>query len=179
MKLLRFALSTLGLLGATPMLAQDLDYGRSGMYAQLSGVASFESFDGAPGGLFDTGIGASGRVGFRMSPQFAVEGMVEYSGDFVDASGIDLSATLLAANARYYMLTDRVQPYVTTGVGWGFANTNLISDESGFVGRFGGGLDFYISGSWGLTGEFAYNVASGDIDGFNYMTLGWGAFVRF
>jgi opacity protein-like surface antigen len=161
------------------MLAQHLDYARSGMYAQLNGVASFESIDGAPSGLFDTGIGASGRVGFRMSPHFAVEGSVEYSGDFVEPSGFDLSVTLLSANARYYVLTDRVQPYVTTGVGWGLANTNLTSDESGFVGRFGGGLDFYFAESWGLTGEFAYNVASGDIDGLNYMTLGWGAFLRF
>jgi hypothetical protein len=30
-----------------------------------------------------------------------------------------------------------------------------------------------------LTGEFAYNVASGDIDGLDYLTLGWGAFLRF
>jgi len=179
MKLLRLALSILCLLAATPVLAQVSDYARSGMYAQVNGVASFESFDGAPSGLFDPAVGASGRLGFRMSPEFAVEGIVEYSGDFVDASGIDLSATLLSANARYYLLTGRVQPYVTTGVGWGFANTNLGSDESGFVGRFGGGLDFYVSESWGLTGEFAYNVASGDIDGLNYTTLGWGAFLRF
>ena len=179
MQRLRLALSILCLFEAAPVLAQHLDYARPGMYAQLNGVASFESFDGAPSGLFDPGVGASGRVGFRMSPQFAVEGIVEYSGDFVASSGIDLSATLLSANARYYVLTDRVQPYVTTGVGWGFANTNLGSDESGFVGRFGGGLDFYLSESWGLTAEFAYNVASGDIDGFDYTTLGWGAFLRF
>jgi len=179
MKLLRFALATLGLLGAMPTLAQNLDYGRPGMFAQLGGVASFESFDGAPAGLFDTGIGASGHIGFRLSPEFAIEGMVEYSGDFVDASGIDLSATLLAANARYYMLPGRVQPYVTTGIGWAFASTNLISDESGFVSRFGGGLDFYIAESWGLTGEFAYNLATGDLDGLDYMALGWGVFVRF
>jgi hypothetical protein len=179
MKLLRFAFSLLCILEAAPMLAQGLDYARPGMYAQLNGVASFESFDGAPSGLFDTGVGASGRLGFRMLPEFAVEGLVEYSGDFVDSSGIDLSATLLSANARYYILAGRAQPYVTTGVGWGFASTNLGSDESGFVGRFGGGLDFYVSESWGLTGEFAYNVASGDIDGLDYLTLGWGAFLRF
>lgn len=177
MKTFRFVLSILCILGAAPVVAQDYD--RSGMYAQLNGVAGFESFDGAPSGLFDTGLGAAGRLGFRTSPQFAVEGLVEYSGDFVDVGGLDLSATLIAANARYYLLTDRVQPYLSTGIGWGFANTNVTSDESGFVVRFGGGLDYYISESWGLTGEFAYNLATGDLDDFNYMTLGWGAFLRF
>ncbi|HEY8120438.1 MAG TPA: porin family protein [Myxococcota bacterium] len=178
MKALRFAISALLVLGASAAFAQDYD--RSGMYAQLNGVASFESFDNAPSGLFDTGIGASGRFGFRMSPQFAVEGMVEYSGDFVkEFGGVDLSSTLIGANARYYLMTNRVQPYLTSGVGWGFASTNVTSDESGFVARFGLGLDYYFSESWGLTGEFAYNLATGDLDDFNYMTLGWGAFFRF
>ena len=97
----------------------------------------------------------------------------------MDFAGLDLTSTLIAANARYYPLTERVQPYLATGVGWEFVSTNVASDESGFVVRFGGGLDYYISESWGLTGEFAYNLATGDIDDFNYMTLGWGAFLRF
>ncbi len=177
MKVLGMAIFALLALGASAAVAQD--YSRPGMYGQLNGVASFESFDGAPGGLFETGLGAAGRVGFRTSPQFAVEGLVEYSGDFVDIGGLDLTSTLVAANARYYVLTERVQPYLATGIGWGFANTNVTSDESGFVVRFGGGLDYYMSESWGLTGEFAYNLATGDLDDFNYMTLGWGAFLRF
>ncbi len=177
MKALWITISALLVLCASAAVAQD--YSRPGMYGQLNGVASFESFDGAPSGLFDTGLGASGRIGFRTSPKFAVEGLVEYSGDFVDFAGLDLTSTLIAANARYYVLTERVQPYLATGIGWEFVSTNVASDESGFVVRFGGGLDYYISESWGLTGEFAYNLATGDIDDFNYMTLGWGAFLRF
>ena len=177
MQRIRTAIAFLCAFSASAALAQD--YAREGMYGQLNGVAAFESFDGAPSDLFDTGIGASGRIGFRMTPNIAVEGMVEYSGDFVDFGGFELTSTLLTANGRYYFLTDRAQPYLTTGIGWGFVNTDVTSDESGFVLRFGGGLDYYISESWGLTGEFAYNLATGDLDDFNYMSLGWGVFLRF
>jgi Outer membrane protein beta-barrel domain len=177
MKVLRIAISALLALGASAAVAQD--YSRPGMYGQLNGVASFESFDGVPSSVLETGLGASGRIGYRTSPQFAFEGLVEYSGDFIDIGSFDLTSTLVAANARYYVLTERAQPYLAVGAGWGFANTNAFPDESGFVVRFGGGLDYYLSESWGLTGEFAYNLATGDLDDFNYMTLGWGAFLRF
>jgi len=177
MKSVRYAISFVLALGATAAAAQD--FARSGMYGQLNGVASFESFDGAPSGLFDTGIGAAGRLGFRMTPNFAFEGLVEYSGDFSDVSGFDLTSTLVAANARYYFLTERVQPYAALGMGGMFANASPGPDEGAFAVRFGGGLDYYISESWGLTGEFAYNLATGDLDDLNYMTLGWGAFLRF
>jgi opacity protein-like surface antigen len=177
MKRLSIVLAALIGLAAQSALAQD--YARAGMYGQINGVASFESFDGAPSGLFDTGLGASGRLGFRLTPNIAVEGLVEYSGDFVDFAGADFTSTIVAANARYYFLTDQIQPYVSLGVGGGFVDADPGPSDSGFVSRFGGGLDFYLSENWGLTGEFAYNLATGDIDDLNYMTLGWGAFLRF
>jgi opacity protein-like surface antigen len=177
MKAFRLAAGFLVMLAASAAAAQDWD--RTGLYAQFNGVTSFESFDGVPSSAFDTAVGVGGRLGFRLSRNFAVESMVEWSGDFVDCCGADLTSTLVAMNGRYYVLTDQWQPYVTAGLGWGFADVNPGPSEDGFVLRFGGGLDYYISETWGLTGEFAYDVATGDLDDFNYMTLGWGAFIRF
>jgi Outer membrane protein beta-barrel domain len=177
MKTLRLAISALLVLGASAAIAQD--YSRPGMYAQLNGTANFESFDNVPSDFFDTAVGVGGRLGFRMSPNLAVEGLVEWTGDFADVPGVDLTTTLLAMNGRYYVMTDQWQPYLALGLGWGFADTNFTSSEDGFVARFGGGLDFYMSETWGLTGEFAYNVSTGDLEEFNYMTLGWGVFMRF
>ncbi|HEU4428815.1 MAG TPA: porin family protein [Myxococcota bacterium] len=177
MRSVRFVIMLALALGATGAAAQD--FARSGLYGQVNGVATFESFDGVPSSGLDTGIGASGRLGFRMTPNIAVEGLVEYSGDFSDISGLDLTSTLFLANARYYFLTDRIQPYAALGLGGQIFHIDPGPDEGAFAVRFGGGLDYYISETWGLTGEFAYNVATGDLDDLNYMSLGWGAFFRF
>jgi opacity protein-like surface antigen len=177
MKSIRFVITLMLALGATAAAAQD--FARTGMYAQLNGVAAIESFDGVPSSALDTGLGVAARLGFRMTPNIAVEGLVEYSGDFSDVGGFDLTSTLYLANARYYFLTDRLQPYAALGVGGQNFNASPGPDEGAFAVRFGGGLDYYISESWGLTGEFAYNLGTGDLDELNYMSLGWGAFFRF
>jgi hypothetical protein len=177
MRSVRFAITCVLALCATAAAAQD--FARTGMYAQVNGVATFESFDGVPSSALDTGLGVAGRLGFRMTPNIAVEGLVEYSGDFSDVSGLDLTSTLFLANARYYFLTDRVQPYAALGLGGQTFHIDPGPDEGAFAVRFGGGLDYYLSEAWGLTGEFAYNLATGDLEDLNYMSLGFGAFFRF
>jgi len=176
MRSVRFAITLALALSATAATAQD--FARSGLYGQLNGVASFEAFDGLDDGL-DTGLGVAGRLGYRMTPNIAVEGLVEYSGDFSDISGLDLTSTLFLANARYYFLTDRLQPYAALGLGGQVFHIDPGPDEGAFAVRFAGGLDYYISESWGVTGEFAYNLATGDLDDLNYTSLGFGAFLRF
>ncbi len=177
MKEIRFLLTALALLAAQAAFGQD--YARPGLYAVLNGVASIDNFDNAPSGLFDTGIGASGRLGFRLNPRFAVEGQVEYSGDFVDCCGVDLSATLVTANGKFFLMQDQVQPFLLWGLGGAFANTNVIGDENSFVVKVGGGIDFYMGENFGLTGEATYNIATGDLDDFDYLSIGWGLFYRF
>jgi len=177
MKLIRIVTCLVFATAATGAFAQD--FARSGLYGQVNGVASFESFDGLSSSGLDTGLGVSGRLGYRMTPNIAVEGLFEYSGDFSDISGLDLTSTLFLANARYYFLSDRIQPYAALGVGGQTFHIDPGPDEGAFAVRFGTGLDYYISENWGLTGEFAYNLATGDLDDLNYMSLGWGAFFRF
>jgi opacity protein-like surface antigen len=181
MKLLRTVMILALSLGATSALAQD--YARPGLYAQLNGVASFDSFDGVPSSVLDTAIGASGRVGYRLMPMLAIEGQVEYSGDFVDCCDTDITTTLLTANAKFYVLQDQVQPYLLAGMGGAFANVNTSgfgsADENAFAVKVGGGVDFYVNERFGLMLEAVYNIGTGDLDDFNYTGLGWGAFYRF
>lgn len=157
------------------------DYGRPGLYAGVNGVAAFDSIDGVPGDLLDNGIGASGRVGYRFMPMIAGELQVEYSGDFIDCCGADLSETLVTVNGKVYFLQQRFQPYALVGLGGGFVDTSGLGglDESGFVAKVGGGLDFYINESFGVMFDAVYNIGTGDLDEFNYTSLGWGLFVRF
>ena len=185
MRYLRLAfVVALGLL-AQGALAQD--YARSGLYATLNGVSAFDNFDNTGPADFDTGIGVSGRVGMRFSPYFSAEGQVEYSGAFDEThtSGIDIASTLLAVNARFFPLTGQIQPYLLAGMGWAFMDADglgggIDDSESGFMPRFGGGLDWYFSQNIGLELEGVYNVAvSDDIDDLSYFTLGWGVFYRF
>ncbi len=180
MKVFRFALSILCVLGAAPVLAQDYD--RSGMYGQLNGVASFDSIDGVPSSALDTAIGVSGRIGYRFSPRLAFEGQLEYSGDFA-CCGADITATVVTANGKFFVMTERAQPYLLWGLGGAFGSFSIpgfgSAKDSGFAVKIGGGLDYYVSESWGLTGEVAYNIGTGDLEDFNYIAIGWGAFLRF
>jgi opacity protein-like surface antigen len=165
---------------ATSATAQG--YARPGAYASINGVAAFDSIDGVPSSALDNAIGVAGRLGYRFTPYLAAEGQVEYSGDFIDCCGADLTATLVTVNAKLYVLQDQLQPYVLAGMGGAFGNASGVGvsvNENGFVAKVGGGLDFYINENLGLELEAAYNIGTGDLDDFNYTSLGWGAFYRF
>ena len=162
---------------ATAAVAQD--YARPGLYVQGNFVIAIENFDDVPDGLTDAGLGASGRVGYRLAPMFAVEGQFEYSGDFSDVSGLDLTGKLATINAKAYFLHDELQPYALAGLGGGWADFDPGSDVDAFVVKLGGGLDFYFSESWGVNGEVVYNIGTGDLDDFNYTGISLGAFLRF
>jgi opacity protein-like surface antigen len=152
------------------------DYARPGAYASLNGVTSIETIDGD--GRTDVGTGVSGRLGYRFSPQLAVEGQVDWSGDFVDGP-FDLTSTTVTANAKFYLAHQQVQPYLLAGIGAQIGDDDFGPSESAFAARVGGGLDFYLSERFGLLGEVAYVIPTGDLDGFDYVSIGWGAFYRF
>lgn len=159
------------------------DYGRPGLYAALNGTASFDSIDGVDSDFLDNGIGVSGRVGYRFNPRLAAEGQIDWSGDFIDCCGADLTETMYTVNGKFFLMTDRLQPYGLLGMGYGTVDADLPGgssvDEGGFAVKFGAGVDFYISESFGLMLEAAYNLGTGDLEEFNYTGLGWGLFVRF
>jgi opacity protein-like surface antigen len=142
-----------GFLMTVAALASAQEYDRSGPYAASNGVYSVEYFDAVPSGLVDNAIGAAGRLGYRISPFAAVELQAEYSGDFSDVSGADLTATLVSLNAKVYLPYEELQPYLLAGFGGAWANASPGADEDDFFGRLGGGVDFYFTENCGVLVE--------------------------
>ena len=162
---------------ASSALAQDYD--REGAYAVLNGVYAVENFDGVPSGLVDNAFGVSGRLGYRATPMLAVELQAEYTGDFSDVAGADLTATLFSVNAKVYLPYGEFQPYLLAGFGGAWADVSPGPDEDDFFGRLGGGADFYFNERWGVLVEAAYNMAIDDLEDLDALSIGFGVFYRF
>lgn len=174
---LRWILALVLTLAAPAAFAQDFD--RAGAYAALNGVYAVELFDDVPSSLVDNGVGVSARLGYRFGPVLAVEGQVDWSGDFVDCCGADVTQTLITLNGKLYFPVGRIQPYGLVGVGVDFAKASPGSDEEDFVAKLGGGLDLYFTEQLGLLAEVTYNLPTGDLDEAEYLSIGWGLFYRF
>lgn len=174
MKKIGLLLAACFALAAQSALAQD--FARPGAYAALNGVTAIETIDGDGTTEVATGLGA--RLGYRLSPQLAVEGLVDWSGDFANGP-FDLTSTTITGNVKFYLAQDQLQPYLLAGIGTQIADTNVGDSESAFAARVGGGFDYYLSERFGLLGEVAYTIPTGDLDGLDYVSVGWGVFYRF
>jgi hypothetical protein len=118
-----------------------------------------------------------------------------------------LSALTVTADVKAYLSTGMVQPFAIIGAGWmktygkdtridplkTFKTTEgdrflpkaakLDLDDSGFVGRFGGGLDVYVTQHVSLGASASYVLPFGDswdsdFD-YNYISIDWGIQYRF
>jgi opacity protein-like surface antigen len=173
------------LVGSLALVAQAAfaqDYGRPGLYTSLNGVYGVELFDNVPSSLVDNSVGVSGRVGYRFTPYLAAETQVEWSGDFAEG-GPDFAETLWTANGKFYFLNNQFQPYALVGLGgeWASIKAGGVSDdESGFLFRVGGGVDWYFNQNFGLLLETVYNASTDNVlDDADYLSIGWGLFYRF
>jgi outer membrane protein W len=125
---------------------------------------------------------------------------------------VKLSALTLTADFKAYLSTGMVQPFAIIGAGWmrtygkdtrldplqhfgseqGNPNNpnkripmvdEIDVDDSGFVGRFGGGFDIYLTRHVSLGASASYVVPLGgswdtDFD-YNYISIDWGLQYRF
>jgi outer membrane protein W len=120
---------------------------------------------------------------------------------------VKLSALTLTADFKAYLSTGIVQPFAIIGAGWmktygkdtrldplkHFPTDNpnrlipiadeIDVDDSGFVGRFGGGLDIYLTRHASLGASASYVLPFGGSwdSGFdyNYISIDWGFQYRF
>ncbi|MDH3519760.1 MAG: porin family protein [Myxococcales bacterium] len=121
----------------------------------------------------------------------------------------DLTALTLTGNLKAYLTTGMVQPYALVGVGWmrtwgndirkdpsefeikGKNPDNVVpitdpieTDDSGMVGRFGAGLDIYVTPFLSIGAGATYVVPIpfwprwGDYD-YDYVSVDWGLQYRF
>jgi opacity protein-like surface antigen len=123
-----------------------------------------------------------------------------------------LEALTLTADVKGYLLTGMIQPFGIVGFGWmkvsgkdvrsdpadrckkgtagGEKNKDcrlpledaIETDDNGFVGRFGGGVDVYVTRnvSLGIAASYVLPIASwdGEFD-YNYISIDWGIQYRF
>ncbi|HVN40843.1 MAG TPA: porin family protein [Myxococcota bacterium] len=144
-------------------------------------------------GHVDGSWGYGGRIGYRFLDWLAAEGQAQVLNDIeiklhnrADGTESRTKATFFQAmaNAKGYLLTDRFQPYVLGGVGYGYAvldppGDNSKDRSSGFVAQFGVGADYYVTDNLGLMTEVSYAWPAGGVNDYDHVTISFGAMLRF
>ena len=108
----------------------------------------------------------------------------------------------LSADVEIHPWTGRVQPFVVAGVGWLWADLEEkpirasagnpgtpdpevvklglgIDSGDGFMARFGGGVEFYLTDYFFFHADASYVLGTGDVDDLDYISVGWGLGCRF
>lgn len=141
--------------------------------------------------------GLRGKFGRRCHSRFSVEIEGEWLDDFegriaADGTGkvndITFSTGVGSINVKGYLLTGRVQPFALIGVGtMGIraestnASGDIKSDQDTglLIARFGGGLDYYVTRNWVLSGQADYVYSATNLKILNYISVGLGVLYRF
>lgn len=174
------------------------DYDRFGFYIGGGASYAFEFFKDNPPNLEPTnGWAMNFRGGYRFDPNWAAELHLEYYfGEFEfekqnpkDARGADrlrLDGVNVTADAKWYILYRRIQPYLVGGPGVGFwhleeAHDRDTSWEVGLIVRGGPGVDFYLTRDLVLTAEvnYVYPLPFGDIEDYHTLNITFGGGFRF
>jgi hypothetical protein len=132
----------------------------------------------------DPGAGLDFAGGWRVTPWLAAELDMNFiAGADVAHTNHDLSVFAATVNVKAYPLgaldADQVpftavQPYLLFGIGGGEVRLHH-SHKGSFLARFGGGVDWWISESWGAYFDLGYVVVEKDrtgLDGEGLMMLG-------
>jgi opacity protein-like surface antigen len=145
--------------------------------------------------------GANLRVGYRMHPRVAAELQWEWlapsdipltikrssTGEFVsDDSAFEVKSWVVTANLKgYAVTTGNLQPFLLLGAGMmkgeldGREIYGFSADGFSFLGRMGGGLDYYFTPHIVGTVDLTYVLPVGDLSDFPYISGGLGLQYRF
>ncbi len=176
-------------LAAIRELEERFAYDRDGYSLAAGAYWAPQSFDTSLD--VDDSRGAYLSAGYRFASHFAAEVRGERLDDFrfsCPSFAGSIDGWGLTANAKVFFLTDRLQPYVSFGVGammWDL-DYRTFSDgtqfrESGtdILFRMAGGLDIYVTPSIVLNLDAAYATSGGDVSGVKFGQLGGGVTFRF
>jgi N-acetylneuraminic acid mutarotase len=159
----------------------------NGLYVGLGGGYAWEDFGGGNAG---NSAVANGRIGYRFLDYLALEGMGEGAIHFNGTSGQFNSAhTRIATgwiNGKIYptaRLTGAIQPYALAGAGWMFERTaggpGGTEEDNGVAGRFGGGIDFFLTEHLFLTIDGAYVLPADHVSELKHAIAGGAIQYRF
>jgi hypothetical protein len=171
-----------------------VDYTREGWYVQLQFAYGIENFTDLPSGLdVDDALGGNVAAGYRFHPLGALDLEFEYLDQF-DFRGIDaqINRTFnISLNGRLYpiatlfepdSIANRFQPFAKVGVAWMWVQGRALDEklnDGNVAGRFGLGLDIYLTESIVLTAYGNYMLPNGDINDVQYASVGAGFQWRF
>jgi hypothetical protein len=174
--------------GVGPALAEDNEWSRDGLYLALILSVPFQTTEKG----VDIEPGFGGRGGYRFHPHFSGEVQFEWlSPRDINRGGskaAKLKTVTATANAKGYLLTGRIQPYLLTGIG--LMHSDLDGTNVGFGGlpkkqsddflaRFGGGVEIYIDPETVLTLESNYMLPTGDASDLDHVLVSFGIQIRF
>lgn len=162
--------------------------GRS--YAGLGFGYGFENFDRNDATNVDDAVGLDFWMGYRITEFWAIETQLEYMDGFdltiagQDGNGQYVAATL---NAKIFpfarILPARIEPFLFAGAGAGRIQVNVRStsdiEEIAFLGRAGGGVDFYIWKDLALQISTSFVQGTQDLNNFSYVSTVVGLQYRF
>jgi opacity protein-like surface antigen len=171
-------------------------YARPGLYVGGGLVGGFSTrleselheIPGVTDVEVDPSVGLTARAGVRVTPHIAIEAHYEWMDDFeTSVAGNEIADTqtqTLTGDVKGYLATGRVQPYLTAGAGFMTAKsddprTNFQRTDTDFVARIGGGVEFYLNESVGLSVDTSYVLPAGDVRDLDYVSVGAGIFFRF
>jgi hypothetical protein len=184
-------------------LAQE-DYSRMGCYLGLAGTVAFplgseDAFEGPPGvsADVDDSLGLHARGGCRGKWAGGEVHFEWLDGFDVEADGLDvkIGGWALTVDGKLYPLAGlesklpalarRFQPFAT--IGFGYLTFDLpplppgvLEDDWDFAGRFGGGLDVYVTRNVVINVDATYVLpVSSPLDDLDYVSVGWGLLFRF
>lgn len=181
------------LLLAGMSFAED-EFNRPGAYVGLGASGLISTFQGVLGRLhYGNTAGFSVHGGYRLNEFVAFEGMYEYGNDFgrsgrtlfdhqFVARNSSIQTNLFAGTTKLILPLGRFQPYLDGGIGLLNVNGNVnVEDErtgqthnggtsgTGLAGRFGGGLDVFLTENWSVFLDNAYTIpATGPVNVYYY-----------
>ncbi|MCH2172010.1 porin family protein [Myxococcota bacterium] len=206
------------LIFATSASAQT-EYSRPGTYLQVAGSYAICNWSRTNNSsencsdYFDNSLGFNARGGYRFNRWIALEGQIEWQAGYDSTPKLNLPPAAVAAgitslsldslsytiNAKLYPTEGRIQPYALAGIGgeniWFSTNLSESDSYTSFVGRFGAGVDVYLTPNLALNGEFSYVAATEAKNTYwgpwgaswtdytnldpSYLTVSWGLMYRF
>lgn len=151
------------LLPAASALSDDGDYSRPGAYVRgglgAAWVSSSTSFPTAPPQSWVTNPEIQLALGWRQSERLALEAVFEWVPSA--GNGAEYGSWLLGANGKFFLLEDRIQPYILIGANAYWANPpGAVGNEADWGFRNGAGVDYYVNENWavGVETSFVWGV---------------------
>jgi len=163
-------------------------YDRDGWYSGVGGGYAIEYFDNGTSG--NSGF-AQIRAGYHFLRFAALEAQLEYTPKFNGQSGryagVDTATFGTWANIKGYPTapwTGRFQPYAMIGIGWWWERRwgpaiSGVDQDGGFVSRYGGGVDLYVTKNIVVTAESAWVLPTGHLESLKQVQIGGALQYRF